>query len=289
MSAPEPHQEKARQSRRRTFLKRGLIGLTGTVAAGLTYSVWETTMLRVLREQIAVPRLPASFRGTKIAFLADAHVGTYNSLEYLQRVVATVNSLSADLILLGGDYVHIEKRLVAPTLAEFGKLRAPLGVFGVLGNHDYWSGATITRRAMQANGIQELSNTGVWLVKGEERLRLGGVDDLWYGRQDLNAALADTQDSETSILLSHNPDYVEHLEDPRVGLVLSGHTHGGQVVLPVIGAPRVPSAYGQKYLSGLVKTNVTQVYVTRGVGSTGAFGLPVRFCCRPEISLLEIV
>ena len=274
---------------RRRFLKRGLLGAAGTLAAGLSYAVLETTLLQIQRETIVIPRLPEAFRGTRIAFLADSHIGQDNSLDYLQQVVGDVNGLQPDLILLGGDYVHIERKYIAPTLATLGQLHAPRGVFGVLGNHDYWSDGDLTKQEMANNGIVELSNTGVWLEEQGQRLRLGGVDDLWEGQQFLSAALADTQKPETSILLSHNPDYVENLIDPRVGLVLSGHTHGGQVVLPIVGAPQVPSSYGQKYLSGLVKTEHTQVYVTRGVGSTGVLGLPVRFCCRPEISLIEIV
>ena len=142
---------------------------------------------------------------------------------------------------------------------------------------------------MADHGIRELSNTGTWIEKQGQRLRVAGVDDLWEADQFLDLALADTHDDESAILLSHNPDYVEQIDDPRVGLVLSGHTHGGQVVLPLVGAPRVPSNYGQKYLHGLVKTPVTQVYITRGVGSIGPMDLPVRFCCPPEISLLTIV
>lgn len=138
---------------------------------------------------------------------------------------------------------------------------------------------------MQANEIVEMTNSGVWLERRGARLRLSGVGDFWEDVQDLDQALGDTEPSETAILLSHNPDFVENLTDRRVGLVLSGHTHGGQVVLPIVGAPRVPSSYGQKYLHGLVKTPHTQVFVTRGLGTVT---LPVRFCCRPEVMLITL-
>ena len=275
---------------RRSFLKRAAKYSLSAAGLGLGYTVLETSWLGVRRETIEVPRLPAAFAGTTIALIADIHHGVPNRLTYVQRVVRLANSLQPDIVVLGGDSVHRHRSYVAPCFAALGNLRSQqYGVCGVLGNHDHWSGAGAVRAAMADSGIVELSNRGFWIEKDDQRLRIAGVDDLWEGNQFLNHALADTQDHEVAILLSHNPDYTELVDDPRVGLVLSGHTHGGQVVLPLVGAPRVPSSYGQKYLQGLVKTDVTQVYVTRGVGSIGPMDLPVRFCCPPEISLLTIV
>jgi predicted MPP superfamily phosphohydrolase len=111
------------------------------------------------------------------------------------------------------------------------------------------------------------------------------VGDYWRDVQDLDAALGNTRRDEAALLLSHNPDYVEKIHDPRVGLVLSGHTHGGQVRLPFIGAPVVPSRFGQKYVEGLVRGPVAQVFVTRGVGTISP---PVRFNCPPEVALLTL-
>src|SRR5262249_11672161 len=117
------------------------------------------------------------------------------------------------------------------------------------------------------------------------RLRVCGVDDLWHGRPDLRPALGDCAPHEAALVLCHNPDFVELIRDRRAALVLSGHTHGGQVCVPLCGAPRGPSRYGSKYLAGLVRTPYTQVYVTRGVGTVG---LPVRVAARPEINLLTL-
>jgi predicted MPP superfamily phosphohydrolase len=139
---------------------------------------------------------------------------------------------------------------------------------------------------MKRAGIEELTNRGVWLKRNGGRLRLAGVDDLWEGTPDLSAALGDATARDACILLSHNPDFAETLTDQRVGLVLSGHTHGGQVAIPGYGAPVVPSRYGMKYARGLVEAPATQVYVTAGVGMTI---LPVRANCRPEIGLLTLV
>ena len=221
----------------------------------------------------------------RILFIADIHHGPWTGLSYVCSVVSVANQLSPDLILLGGDYVHKNRSYIAPCFEVLRALKAPMGVYGVLGNHDHWQSASETKAAMSASGITELTNTGVWLSKGTGRLRLGGVGDLWEDTQDLPAALGDATASDASILLSHNPDYTENVTDTRVGLILSGHTHGGQIVFPAIGAPFVPSRFGQKYLHGLVKTAHTQVFVSRGLGTLTP---PLRFCCRPELNLITL-
>jgi predicted MPP superfamily phosphohydrolase len=156
----------------------------------------------------------------------------------------------------------------------------------VPGNHDHWDDITRTRRGFRDNGLADVTNAGRWVELGGARLRVAGVDDLWGGAQDLDAALGDATADDACLLLSHNPDYAETLTDRRVGLVLSGHMHGGQIVVPGLGYHRLPSRYGTKYLQGLVRAPCTQVYVSRGLGTTG---LPFRFRCRPEISLLTLV
>ncbi len=276
---------KAKRTRRRVFVKRCLGGAAVLGCAGLGYTLFEAGWVRVHRVTVRVPRLPRSFVGMSIAFLSDIHHGPYTSLEYVNRIVQLTNALSPDVVLHGGDYVHRASDYIRPCMRALAHLKSPLGSYGVLGNHDHWEGAEATRNAMKSNGIIDLTNSGTWIERDGARLRLSGVGDLWEDVQDLDSALADTRQSETSILLSHNPDFVETITDDRVGLVLSGHTHGGQIVLPVVGAPRVPSRYGQKYLRGLVKTRHTQVFVTRGLGTVTP---PLRFCCRPEIALITI-
>ncbi len=149
-----------------------------------------------------------------------------------------------------------------------------------MGNHDHYHGVTLTRSALDKNGIHELFNSGIWLTRGSDRFRIAGVDDFWLGVPRLKDALEGIKPEERCLLLSHNPDFAEKVDDPRVGLILSGHTHGGQVVFPLIGAPIVPSAYGQKYLRGLVQTEKNRVFISRG---TGTITPPVRFACRPKL------
>jgi hypothetical protein len=269
---------------RRRFLKRA--ALAATPFMGVGYGFAEAYFFHVCRRTLPVARLPEAFRGLTAAFLTDIHHGPYTSIDYVQRIVRTTLSLNADLILLGGDYAHSGRRFLAPCFEVLGKLKAPLGVYAILGNHDHWYDAPQTQYLMRKNAIEELTNRGVWLKRGSARLRLAGVDDLWEGHQDLVRALDDASPRDCTILLSHNPDYVEELDDPRVDLVLSGHTHGGQITLPGIWAPFVPSAFGNKYLHGLVQGPRTQVFVSRGLATSGP---PIRVGSPPQIDLLTFV
>jgi predicted MPP superfamily phosphohydrolase len=271
---------------RREFLKYAACGTAGTLAVGTMYGAVEACYPQVVRERIDVPGLPAAFRGLRAAFLTDLHHGPWTSLAYIRAAVRQANELKPDLILLGGDYCHNGSNFIEPCIAALAGLRAPMGVFAVLGNHDHYNGAQLTRNALAQNGIHDFDNSGIWLKRGNDRLWLSGVDDYSMGTPLLEPALEGMKPGESGILISHNPDFAEQVDDPRVALILSGHTHGGQVVFPLIGAPIVPSGYGQKYLRGLVVTEKNRVFVSRGLGTITP---PVRFCCRPEINLLEFV
>jgi hypothetical protein len=270
---------------RRKFLKNTTMAAAGG-ALGLAYGLMEAKWLRITEVTLTVPNLPAAFKGKRVAFLADLHHGPYVPLSYVRHAVDMALALNADLILLGGDYPHRGIPYVAPCIRELSRLRAPLGVYAVLGNHDHYDGCQpYVSAALREARIPELTNRGLWIHAEGARFWLCGVDDYWRGVQDLPAALGPATMNDAVILLSHNPDYVEEIHDARVGLVLSGHTHGGQVNLPVIGAPAVPSIYGQKYAHGLVQGPVAQVFVTRGIGTIVP---PVRFNCRPEIVLVTL-
>lgn len=269
---------------RRKFLRSAAAAAFTAPAFAAGYGLFEASWVHIDRPTLPLARLPQAFDGLTLAFLSDIHHGPFTSLDYVAAVVRTTLSLQPDLIVLGGDYSLKDARYIRPCLEVLAGLKAPLGVFGVLGNHDYWHGVQETRQAMAAAGVIELTNAGVWVSRGSQRFRLAGVDDLWTGRADAQAALGEATWEDACLLISHNPDFAERLRDERVGLVLSGHTHGGQVVFPGW-APFVPSQYGQKYLHGLVRAPETLVYVSRGLGTSG---LPVRFCSRPEINLITL-
>jgi hypothetical protein len=264
--------------------RRLIASLVGLGAAGI-YPFVEARLLRVVRERLALPRLPAAFAGLKVAFLADIHHSATIPLSHVRKAVALALAEKPDVILLGGDYVAWASRYIAPCTEALRPLAAPLGVFSVLGNHDSWQGAPAVRAGLERAGFTDLTNRGVWLRRGQARLRLGGVGDLWTENQDLAAALGDIDPAEGALVLSHNPDFAETLVGTGVDLLLSGHTHGGQVVVPFLGSPVIPSRYGMKYAGGLCRGPRCLVYVTRGVGTVGP---PVRFACRPEVNVLEL-
>ncbi len=268
--------------------RRKWIGRAAIVSVGLggVYPFLEAKWCRVARATVRLRNLPAAFEGLRVAFLADVHHGPFVPRAYVRHVVAMTNALRPDLVLLGGDYCHDGPRYIAPVHEDLGALRGRLGRFAVLGNHDHWDGLVPSIRGLERAGIPLLRNSGAWIERGGARIRIAGVADLWTGRPDVARAVGpEATDRDAVVLISHNPDVAETLADPRVGLILGGHTHGGQVVLPGFGAPRVPSIYGQKYLRGLVQGPTCPVFVTRGVGTVTP---PVRLFCRPEIALLTL-
>jgi len=258
----------------------GATGLAGLAAEGLR----EPTALDITRPVLPVKGLPDAFDGFRIAFLADIHYGPNTDRAFIERTVSAANSAKPDLILLGGDYVYSKKDYVAPCAECVKKLNAPHGVFFVLGNHDHWQGSWPIRKAMRGVAL-ELVNKGAWLRRGAARIMLAGVDDLWTGSPQTRPFMDYLGPKEVCLLVSHNPEYAEEIADERIRLVLAGHTHGGQVYIPGIGAPILPTRLGQKYRAGLVRAPKTQVYVSRGIGT-----LPpkFRFCCRPELTIVTI-
>ena len=262
-----------------------LILLLGALLTLLYAAAIEPRWLVVREVEIRDADIPPSFDGKTIAFLTDIHHGIYFSAERVRDLVARTNALQPDLILLGGDYAHLRRRYIASCFAELAHLEAPLGKFGVLGNHDHWYGAELSWLSMEKAGIVALDNRAEWILLGEERIRVGGVGDLWEFSQDLSATTAGVREEDFVILLSHNPDYVESIRSTAVDLVLSGHTHGGQVTLFGLWAPIPNSDFGQKYRSGVVRTPFTTVVVSNGIG---VITPPLRLGARPEIILIRL-
>lgn len=245
----------------------------------------EARSLCVEHPVIRVPQLPPAFDGITIAFLTDLHCSHLTPPDFLQSVVDETNRLRPDLVLLGGDYITAGTRYIRPVTALVAKLEAPFGVYSVLGNHDYWVDAASVRAALAAAGVVDITNSGRWLTHKGSRIRLAGIGDLWEDDQDLHSALDGTREQDVAILLSHNPDYAPKLQDRRIKVVLSGHTHGGQIRLPRVGAVVSNSRYGKRLASGLIPFDSFQLYVSRGIGTVL---VPMRYNCPPEVSLITL-
>lgn len=270
--------------------------LGGAAAAAAAAGVWATAvepgMLRVRRYEITLANLPTGLDGFKIGHASDTHFGPYIGEAHIRRAFDLLNAEAPDLLVLTGDFVHRTPKAIPTGLGVLGHGKARLGSLAVLGNHDHWEGADACRQELEKQGIPLLENRRVFLTA--ERLHhepvpgavaICGVGDLWEGVVDPREALAGVPEAMPRILLSHNPDVAELILDARFDLQLSGHTHGGQVSLPLLGTPLVPSAYGSKYAGGLVQGPRWPVLVSRGVGMAVT---PVRLNVPPEVSLIVL-
>jgi predicted MPP superfamily phosphohydrolase len=276
---------------RRTFIRRAVqsgFGLTGVTGLAAGYGFREAAHIRVTRHTVAMPNLPPAFVGKTVAVLTDLHHGPFVGIDFIRAAVRLTNSLTPDVIALVGDYAHkgdeAHKQL-PPCLEALSALTAPLGVFAVPGNHDMQRGGALYRELVAATPLTDLTNRNRPVSLGGERLWLAGVDDLWWGKPDLGRALDGVPSGAAVVLLAHNPDFAEDRPDGRVGLVLSGHTHGGQVYLRGVGSTWLPSKYGDKYRHGLVQGPASAVFVSRGLGEAG---VPLRVNAPPEVCLLAL-
>lgn len=272
-----------RINRRRFLQAAGAIAAVPLAATG--YGLLEARMYHVTRHRITVPNLPPGFVGKTVALLTDPHLGPHNSPEFIDAAVETMRGLHPDMVAISGDFVSKGTDRIREAVRAFADLCPPLGVFAVPGNHDMTEKGRPLRRAFAEFGLNDVTNGGRWVESGPDRLRIAGVDDLWWGKPDLEPGLRGVSAADACILLSHNPDFAETLTDPRVGLVLSGHTHGGQILIPGMEASWIPSKYGRKYLAGLVRAPHTQVFVSRGLGCVA---VPMRVGSQPEINLLTL-
>lgn len=270
---------------RRKFIK-GLAAagaLAGAGAAGYGGLVARTDY-ELTQTDIFIRDLPASFDGFRIAQVSDVHHSSLVGLDEVRRVVELANGARADLIALTGDYTTASRKYVEPCAEALAALAAPHGVWAVLGNHDHNTDGAATERALVARGIGLLDNANTRVRRGAEELQLVGIDDPSWAQSDWGRAFKGVDRALPSVLLSHQPNVFDRSETEGVSLILSGHTHGGQVRLPLVGSPaRFVDEF--KYLRGRFERERTQLYVTRG---TGVIGLPVRLGARPEIAVLRL-
>jgi predicted MPP superfamily phosphohydrolase len=263
--------------------------LVGLLVAGVAVGRWTRVRVATIPAPVSEP--------VRIAVLADIHLSDGGfGVEQARYCLEQARRHHADLIVLVGDFVSTRAGVEALPDA-LRDAHAPLGVYAVLGNHDHWVDATQVKQRLHQVGIQVLENRNLQLRKGATRLVLVGVDDLWSGRPDWQRAFAGVPASDRVpvILLSHNPDAALHPAHKRAFLILSGHTHGGQVWVPVwlnrllirlFGRGVTPKTrYGGQHPYGLTRQNNTWVYITSGV--TVGRAVP-RWFTRPEIALIEL-
>jgi predicted MPP superfamily phosphohydrolase len=227
----------------------------------------------------------------RVAVLSDLHVGApYYGIDRLEEIVARTNAARPDLICLLGDFVTlgvVGGHFVPPDsiAAVLARLRAPLGVVAVLGNHDRLIGGKRVDAALREAGLVVLEDTAAVRRTADGPVWIAGVSDFWTGRHDVTGTLAEVTDSTAPVLLiTHNPDLFPDVP-ARVLLTLAGHTHGGQVRFPLLGAPIVPSSYGQRFAAGHIVEGGRHLFVSTGIGTSD---LPIRFRVPPTIFMLTL-
>ena len=250
----------------------------------------EPNRLITRQESITIDSWPKELSGLKIAVLSDIHAGSaFIDDAKLRLIVDRTNQLQPDLIVILGDYIsgsdrnanHVEPEVFAPQLKG---LHAPLGVYSVLGNHDWWYNGRKVRQALEQNGLRVLDDEVAEIQFRGTTFWLAGLADLWTRPQRVESTIAKIPEGQTIIALTHNPDIFPRVPE-RVKLLLAGHTHGGQVRLPLIGTVVHASDYGDRYLRGHVVEDGHHLFVTTGIGTSI---VPVRFGVPPEIVLLTI-
>ncbi len=264
----------------------------GGVAAGSAYVFGiEPIWLETNELELTLPRLPAAFDGYTVAHLSDLHAGDGVPRWHLERAVAVANSFQPDLLVVTGDVVDDASDEGAPQLAAaiLSRANASDGVLAVAGNHDTGSyhegsapdGSAVSRlrETLAGAGVQLLENEARTLSRGDAKLRLAGYGDLWSGDFEADAVAP----GRCTIALSHNPDTAPVLAKRDTDLILSGHTHGGQIRFPLYGPPWIPLKHKQ-FLHGHFHIGDAQLYVNRGLGWTHR----IRFRARPEVTILTL-
>jgi len=247
----------------------------------------ERTWLTARRVSIPVSNLPPVMDGFTIAHLSDLHRGPYISERQVREAVQMAMAYAPDLVALTGDHISLSAKYAASCASVLSQLRAEYGVYGVLGNHEYWTDRVdevVT--AYRDVGIRMLINEAAPIAVGNVIWWLCGVDDIWEGKADLEATLSTVPDEHFRILLCHEPDFADEAAKKDIPIQLSGHSHGGQICLPGGSPIRLP-VYAFKYPYGLqrVPDTNTLVYTTAGVGVTFP---PIRVNCRPEVAILRL-
>ena len=271
---------------RRNFLRGTLASLAGAGGAYVYARTIEPTWLDIVRHDLFLRKLPDAFADYKIAQISDLHFGPFIQPAHVDPVVDALLALNADVVVITGDIVsRVNQGETDMVVQSLSRLRAPHGVFAILGNHDWWTSDLAVIQALRQAGVTVLSNQHHPLQRDGQSLYLAGIDDVWCGKHDLAATLNGIPADAAIVALVHEPDYADTVaNDPRVLLQLSGHSHGGQVRAPFCGGIWYPP-WARKYPSGLYDINGMKLYTNRGVGMVS---WQMRFACRPEVTVFTL-
>ena len=280
---------------RRAFLSSAAAGAAGfTVSGGTAYgALLEPHRIETRNYELAVRNLPPAFEGLRIVHVSDTHYGPFVSLAFIKAAIQQVNALRPDLVLLTGDYVHRNRIGIGEGIGVFRDLESRFGAVAVLGNHDHWEDAGACRQAFADLRLPLVDNTRRFLTPDgwthapcKEAICIGGVGDMYEDDVDFQRAVGGLPADMPRLVLSHNPDSAERIPpNLRVDALFCGHTHGGQVRLPILGVPAKVTLYGNKYIGGFCHGPQCPVIVSRGVGLGG---IPLRFRVPPEICAITL-
>ena len=273
---------------RRTFLSRFKALMLPVALGSGSYgygSIVERHRLSVERHEVDLALGPRAPRHLRAVSLTDFHFDPLYEEDYIAECIRRTNELKPDVVLLTGDYISRTSRRIDDFAALVGQLHPTCGVFASLGNHDHWDSPTRVSGALRAKDIEVLQNQHTRVSCNGGELILAGLQSAWGGKPDWGLAAKGVKPGERILALVHEPDLADRLApDPRIAMQFSGHTHGGQVRVPGIGALRLPK-WGKEYQSGFYDVGNLKLHVNRGIGT---IAYHVRFLCPPEIACFDI-
>ncbi len=270
----------------RLLLGLGMQVIAWQVSRWVDRGLFRPEDIDVHKFEIHLPRLHPAFDGFRLLHISDIHMGTWMNPARLSGIVQMINDLQADLVAITGDFVSYT--IDGPIQSMLGPLKSICsreGNFAVLGNHDMWTDPEAVRAMLASSGIRELRNQAVTLDRDGGCLHICGVDNVYTGHADLVPVLESLPPEGAAVLLAHEPDFADQAAaSGRFDLQLSGHSHGGQLNLPLIGPPFLPHL-AKKYPRGHYRVRDMQLYTSRGLGTTA---LQIRYRCPPEIAILRL-
>ena len=268
---------------RRRFLCCAVAGCASTVLvpAGVAYDAFriEPNWPQITKHEVKLPQYPRNQKPLKIVQLSDLHRGPLISEDHIRKLVPLCNGLEPDIVVITGDFISKSRQYAASCARALSGLKSTKGVFAVLGNHDYWAeGGGDLAAALSGSGIRVFKNGNLNVA---ENVWLIGLDDVWAGSPDIPEAFRDVPGDAVRLVISHSPKIFPSIRDMNV-FAMVGHTHGGQYNIPLVPRKYLPGLLGWEYIKGWYRQGHSSMYINSGIGMVAA---PIRFFCRPEISL----